>query len=211
MPRRERERLLRRRAMLASARDVFAEHGYVRATLDEVAERAEFGKGTLYNYFPGGKEELLRAVLDDLFDDLAALMEPLLGASVPDTDAFRAALHAYLARSARFFFRNRDLFHLLMREAWRLQLSTVEESRNYLHAQVERSVRALSGFIEGAVATGAIRPVQARPFAHIVLVSVANHVAAREATAWPGDPDAAAGEAADFLADLLTYGAQPCP
>lgn len=209
LPRRERERLARRRAMLAAARDVFAERGFVGATLDEVAERAEFGKGTLYNYFPGGKGALLRAVLDDLFDELAALLEPLRRAPVPDTEAFRAALRAYLARSARFFFGDRALFHLLVREAWRLQLSADGEGRDYLRAQVDRSVGALGGFVERAVASGAVRPVPARPLAHVILVSVADHVAAREAEGWPPDPDAAAEEAADFLAGLLVDGVRP--
>ncbi|GIV59650.1 MAG: hypothetical protein KatS3mg043_0739 [Rhodothermaceae bacterium] len=55
LPRRERERLMRRRAMLEAARAVFAEKGYLQATVDEIAQRAEFGKGTLYNYFTGGR------------------------------------------------------------------------------------------------------------------------------------------------------------
>lgn len=207
LPRRERERLLRRQAMLAAARDVFAERGYVHATLDEVAERAEFGKGTLYNYFPGGKDELLRSVLDELFDEIEALMEPLLTAAVSDTEAFRRALHAYFTRSARFYYLNRDIFHLVMREAWRLQLSEVEESRDYLHAQIERSVTALSGVVERVIATGAIRPLPARSFAHIILASVANHVAAQEVAGWPEDPATAADEAASFLTTLLMDGA----
>jgi AcrR family transcriptional regulator len=209
LSRRERERLLRRQAMLAAARDVFAERGYVHATLDEVAERAEFGKGTLYNYFPGGKDELLRSVLDELFDELEELMEPLLDAQVTDTAALREALHAYLARSARYFYRNRALFHLMMREAWRLQLSVVEESRDYFHAQVERSVAALSEVVGRAIAAGAIRPLPARSFAHIILASVANHIAAQEVVGWPEDPATAAGEAAAFLTTLLMDGAAP--
>ncbi|TKX68113.1 TetR/AcrR family transcriptional regulator, partial [Halorubrum sp. GN11_10-6_MGM] len=65
LSRRERERRRRRQAMLDAARAVFAEEGYADATLDEIAERAEFGKGTLYNYFEGGKEELFLAVFDE--------------------------------------------------------------------------------------------------------------------------------------------------
>lgn len=139
LSRRERERLLRRRALL-------------------VPVRAEFGKGALYNYVPGGKDELLRSVLDELFGETEALMGPLLTAPLSDTEAFRRALHAYLTRSARFYYLNRDLFHLVMREAWRLQLSAVEESRAYLHAQVERSVTALSGVVERAVVSLRFRP-----------------------------------------------------
>ena len=53
--------------VLDAARTVFAEKGYADATLEEIAQRAEFGKGTLYNYFEGGKEEILFAVFDDLY------------------------------------------------------------------------------------------------------------------------------------------------
>lgn len=206
LPRRERERLARRQAMLDAARSVFAERGFLNATLDEVAERAEFGKGTLYNYFPGGKDELLRAVLDGLFAELDALLGPFLAAPVEDAGAFRQALRDYLARSAGYFYRNQGLFRLLMREAWRLQLSVVEESRAYLHAQMERSVTALSGVLERAVAAGTIRPLPVRSLAHIILVSVPNHVAAQEVAGWPEDPAQATEEAADFLTTLLMDG-----
>ena len=52
--------------MLDAALAVFAEKGYDGATLDEVAERAEFGKGTLYNYFPTSKNFLVK-MFDQVF------------------------------------------------------------------------------------------------------------------------------------------------
>ncbi|NNE46513.1 MAG: TetR family transcriptional regulator, partial [Rhodothermales bacterium] len=45
MSRKERERLSRRTAMLEAAQSVFAERGFGQSTLDEIASRAEFGKG----------------------------------------------------------------------------------------------------------------------------------------------------------------------
>ncbi|MDX1439230.1 MAG: helix-turn-helix domain-containing protein, partial [Rubricoccaceae bacterium] len=45
--RRDREREARRQAILDAALATFAEKGFEGSTLDEVAERAEFGKGTL--------------------------------------------------------------------------------------------------------------------------------------------------------------------
>ena len=44
MTRRERERLKNRRTMLEAARAVFAEKSYADATVEEIAERAQFGK-----------------------------------------------------------------------------------------------------------------------------------------------------------------------
>ena len=49
--RKERERAMRRNEIVIAACDVFASRGFNDATLEEIAEKAEFGKGTLYNYF----------------------------------------------------------------------------------------------------------------------------------------------------------------
>jgi AcrR family transcriptional regulator len=49
--RRVRERAQRASEILAAARQVFLEHGYARATMDDVARTADFSKPTLYQYF----------------------------------------------------------------------------------------------------------------------------------------------------------------
>ena len=55
-----RERLCE--AVLDAARVTFGEKGYDGATVEEIAARAEVGKGTVYNYFEGGKPALFAAV-----------------------------------------------------------------------------------------------------------------------------------------------------
>ena len=66
LSRRERERIQRRNEMISAARSIFARIGYAQTTLEEVAELAEFGKGTIYNYFPN-KEALFASVLEETF------------------------------------------------------------------------------------------------------------------------------------------------
>ncbi len=51
-----------RRRILESARDVFFRDGFMRANLDEMAEKAGVAKGTLYRYFKS-KADLYVAVL----------------------------------------------------------------------------------------------------------------------------------------------------
>ena len=55
--RKEREREYRRNTILDAAEEVFFSKGINLATMDDVAERAELSKGTLYLYFKN-KEEL---------------------------------------------------------------------------------------------------------------------------------------------------------
>jgi len=49
--RKERERTERRETIIDAAEEVINDKGFDAATVDEIAERAELGKGTLYLYF----------------------------------------------------------------------------------------------------------------------------------------------------------------
>jgi AcrR family transcriptional regulator len=58
-------------AVLAAAGDEFAEHGFVEAKVDRIAERAELTRGAVYSNFPG-KRALYLAVLVDMVERSAA-------------------------------------------------------------------------------------------------------------------------------------------
>jgi len=62
--RRERERLMHRKEIMDAAVEVFSKKGFFNATLDEIAQKAEFSKGTIYLYF-SSKEELLYSILQE--------------------------------------------------------------------------------------------------------------------------------------------------
>lgn len=80
LSRKERERLYKRQEIISAARMVFASRGFAAATLDEIAERAEFGKGTLYSYFES-KEELFETVIADIFDEFVGIAAESLSVS----------------------------------------------------------------------------------------------------------------------------------
>lgn len=63
-----------RDALISAARDIMTEKGVEAATMLEIAERADVGAGTVYNYFKS-KDELAIAVLETLMHDLALRIE----------------------------------------------------------------------------------------------------------------------------------------
>ena len=71
--RREREKAKRREYILQAAREVFFD-GSRRATIDDVAARAEVSKGTVYLYFESKEAILAHLVLEGL-DILSGLLE----------------------------------------------------------------------------------------------------------------------------------------
>ncbi|WP_049828876.1 TetR/AcrR family transcriptional regulator [Arthrobacter sp. RIT-PI-e] len=70
-PRRRPRREDVRAGLLAAAREVFEEIGYVAARLDAIAERAGYTKGAVYSNF-GSKQELFATLLGERLADTAA-------------------------------------------------------------------------------------------------------------------------------------------
>lgn len=172
LSRRERERLRRREAILQAARAVFAERGYENATLDEVAERAEFGKGTLYNYFDGGKQGILFAIFDDVFDDLRGLMADSFSPEVWDDRPFRQVFQDFAAKTFAFFSEHQDLFMILVKESQRMLFSANEERASYFMRQEEQTMEVLSHAIERAIDAGEVRNLPPHAAAHVVMGNI---------------------------------------
>ena len=116
LPRRERERLVRRQEIIEAARTAFARKGFTDTTLDDVAELAEFGKGTLYNYFEN-KEALFASVLQDSFDRVMAIAREALAAE----RSFEEKIDRFVSEELRYFIENPATMHLMMRESHHLR------------------------------------------------------------------------------------------
>jgi AcrR family transcriptional regulator len=70
----ERRRDRRKAEIVRTATDLLSQHGYQGMSLEEVAERTDIAKATLYHYF-SGKDELVAAVLEALTVDVIARLE----------------------------------------------------------------------------------------------------------------------------------------
>lgn len=171
LSRRERERRMRRRAMLDAARTVFAERGYADATLDEIAKRAEFGKGTLYNYFEGGKEELLFAVFDDTIGELEDLIQTVFHEE-RQGQSLRAAFHTFVERHFDMIREQQDLFLILVKEAHVMAFSDDTDRVQFFQEQHERLVNALTPGLEAAMENGEIQSLPPASVANLLLANV---------------------------------------
>jgi AcrR family transcriptional regulator len=139
--RRVRERTARRTEILSAAREVFARHGYEHATLDDIARKAEFAKGTLYNYFRS-KEDLFRQLVEVLLDDMEGIATGTAALTLPPREIF----HEYARRMFVYYRENEDFLRIVMVELHRLQ---VEDKRSSLRHVLDR-IRNVAGTL-GAV------------------------------------------------------------
>lgn len=209
LSRRDRERLARRHAILDAARAVFAEKGYEQATLDEIADRAEFGKGTLYNYFEGGKQELLYAVIGDLYERLCDMVHDFFRAPEQQERAVRAVMRDFVYTVIVFFIDRRDLFSILMKEAHRMAFTP--EHVAHMAKLREKVVDQLEPAIEAAIAQGSMRPLHPRIIGYSLIGHIQGHLN-YVLTVCPCVPEAESeisgspAMAADFIATILFDG-----
>jgi TetR/AcrR family transcriptional repressor of lmrAB and yxaGH operons len=73
-----------RAALVAPLAEMFREHSFEGTSLSLINKRTGLGKGSLYHFFPGGKDEMAAAVLDDIacgFED--NLFTPLKAGNDP--------------------------------------------------------------------------------------------------------------------------------
>ncbi|WP_406495970.1 TetR/AcrR family transcriptional regulator [Streptomyces sp. NBC_00846] len=70
---RERKKLQTRGRLLAAATELFAERGFDKVSVAEIAEAAEVSKMTVFNYF-AGKEDLVLAPMEEHVGDVARVV-----------------------------------------------------------------------------------------------------------------------------------------
>lgn len=122
--RKEREKEERRTEILKAAEKVFFEKGLAQATMDEIAERAELSKGTLYLYY-GSKEDLYlgvecrgKQILKEMFEKAASTGQGAI-------ERLQNFGHAYF----EFYQRHRDYFRMF-----------AFSENNQLHSQVSQQM-----------------------------------------------------------------------
>src|SRR5688572_24945809 len=70
----DRRKKRNRQALIEAGYEVMARKGVDAATMAEIAERADVGAGTVYNYF-ASKDDLAMAVMEQVMDRLAQRIE----------------------------------------------------------------------------------------------------------------------------------------
>jgi AcrR family transcriptional regulator len=104
--RRARKKADVRARIVAAGIDLFSRHGIAEVTVDQIAEAADIGKGTIYNYFQT-KEDIVVAFMVDI--------ERRVQARLSRFTAPEASLDAILTAFIRFQFRLKARHHEFVR------------------------------------------------------------------------------------------------
>ena len=140
------------RRILAAAEHEFAARGMAGARTDEIAAAAHANKAMLYYYF-GNKNQLHRAVLENLFGQLREVVY----APVPGTSTPRNRLFGFVNGYFNFLATHPNYPRLVQREA----MSATPKFEWIVREYFRPFHRRLSGLIEEGIAAGEFRKVDA--------------------------------------------------
>src|SRR6476620_11296330 len=161
-------RLARTRGLFVDAAEqVFAEKGFVPATLDDIAKAAGYSKGAIYKYF-ATKEDLFLAASDRYWrrycDNFAEIMS--------SSDHIGAHELEEIAVRWRQLSRDRGAEHAALGIEFNLYLLRNPEARERVAAKRSEVVDQLARYIvEGIDHLGATLLIPPMTFAHIIIAT----------------------------------------
>ena len=71
LPRKEQAQIARRK-LIDAARKLFAQEGYAGTSVRQLHRAAGLADGSLYHYFPGGKQELFHAIIEEELNQIVS-------------------------------------------------------------------------------------------------------------------------------------------
>ncbi|HLU25994.1 MAG TPA: TetR/AcrR family transcriptional regulator [Longimicrobiales bacterium] len=145
-----------------AALELFREQGYSATTVEQIADRADVAKGTVFNYFPR-KESLLMVLADELVASVHEVLGPREALIAGGVKALRRVL-LYLAERA---VRDPELSRTIVIEGMRAYWEDVRQ-----HAVQEEFHELLLAMLREAQARGEIRS-DVDPFSALALLRAA--------------------------------------
>jgi AcrR family transcriptional regulator len=159
----------RRERILDAAFSAFAKRGYRDTAVDDIAAAAETSKGGIYFHFPS-KEAIFRELMQTTADKLVARVERAVALETEPVAKAEAALRTVLGTFAGHRTMARVLFLDTIGAGRAFQAET-----NRLH---ERFANLIKGYLDEAVETGAIAPLDTE-VTSVVWFGALNEVVAR--------------------------------
>ncbi|GGK18096.1 hypothetical protein GCM10010965_08940 [Caldalkalibacillus thermarum] len=177
----------KRQKILESAFAVFSQKGYQQTKVEEVAQHAGIGKGTVYLYFTS-KEELLREMLKAMIKKYLSELKQKLA---EETDPW-AKLKVMYTIHVSLLQENPSLVQLHLHDFAFVN----DQFRSWLETEKKDFVNHIAAIIESGIQTGQFRPLNAKLAAALIISSLGVFL----------PPHSSECFSVDELVDLLFHG-----
>ena len=209
--------------ILLAAADVFSRKGYLQATLDEIIEIADTGKGTVYNYFKN-KDNLFYTLVSRINEPFVDALQKI---EISDASSF-LKLEQYLKEMLDFLRLHDTLWQVLFYEMlganrgwyfihdyetkedrlvvkWGVAPTQEEKERVTRYSElIGSSFRILENIMQEGVDTGAFKPSPENKGVHYAARHLYGGVAM--AVFFGNDRQESSSEVAKIIADRFLFG-----
>jgi TetR/AcrR family transcriptional regulator len=93
LTRKEKEKTRHKTEILQAALNLFSDKGFGNVSMQDIAAKAEFSVGALYNFF-AGKEQLFGELMDNCSDKVYQMLSPIFDSSKPEDEKIRTFIRA---------------------------------------------------------------------------------------------------------------------
>ncbi len=155
--RREREKKEKRDAILEAAMSVFAEKGFDAATLDEVAEKAEFSKGAIYGYFKN-KDDLFLSLIEEGLNDLSEIIKSVVESSLAPIKKIKDLIQRILV----YLEENKDFFRIFAPERGGFTEKKHPEALKRILPKHQKNIEMVTKVMKEGIRTGELKKVDSR-------------------------------------------------
>lgn len=149
--RKQQERQARRRRIQRAARAVFADRGYAKTSIEQIAREASLSVGAIYLYFRS-KEDLYVSLLEETLELFDVELKQIRSASDLDPSAQLRAAWAFLTQWARNDVESTRVLRLISQPNIRKQLS--DEVAATIHKGVNQVREHLASIVRDGVSKG---------------------------------------------------------
>jgi AcrR family transcriptional regulator len=182
-----------------AAKEVFAEWGYQRATLEEIAQHAGMSKATIYLYYKN-KDDLFLHVVEELVTTVMAATAQEAETSKPPLEK----LSAMVRNKLEFYERERDFFRIYLNEKHGLEVAPRDPHKRALREMYLQEVETVTKVLQEGIDAGVLRPIDSRRLAFF-LQEMMNSVLVQRIQ---GKARTSVDEDVAQLLDLFLHGAQ---
>ncbi|HUU50647.1 MAG TPA: TetR/AcrR family transcriptional regulator [Nitrospinota bacterium] len=151
LSRKEREYLARRDEILESAQKLFAQKGFFKTTIQDIARESEFAIATLYNFFKS-KDELYSALIERKTENLFKFIQE----SALNQEGIKKIDNVVYA-VLEFFENDKDFFKLYVIERSGFEWDIRSEIGERCHKMYLEYIEFLKSVIEESIERGELR------------------------------------------------------
>jgi AcrR family transcriptional regulator len=192
----------RRSALLESARRVFGECGFERATMERIAHEAGVAKGTIYLYYSSKQR-----MYDEALNEGLAELDGMTRVRVEQAPTLRDAIAAFISARTDYFLERREFFRMYV-AAVAGHITERHGRPSEFRSLITKQTRRLEARIARGMDAGEIRDVDPAATARAIF-DLTRGLVARKLFLGRGAAETAHPDEAEFLTTLIWDGLGP--